>query len=86
LHQAAQEGHTAIASYLVDIGTEVDVRNRVGGCMYVFWLDRVLHCTAAGQSVKVAPVCDEDQYCSDPFRFVQYGAKAAVVDLLISIV
>jgi hypothetical protein len=39
LHKAAYFGHTAVASYLVEMGIEVDVRNKVGGCMTVFWLD-----------------------------------------------
>jgi ankyrin repeat protein len=31
LHKAAQNGHTAIVSYLIEMGAEVDVRNsRVG--------------------------------------------------------
>jgi hypothetical protein len=29
LHKAANKGHTAIVSYLIEMGTEVDVRNKV---------------------------------------------------------
>jgi hypothetical protein len=33
VHRAAYNGHTAIVSYLIEMGAEVDVQNRVGGCM-----------------------------------------------------
>jgi hypothetical protein len=48
LHNAAYRGHTVVASYLVEMGTKVDVRNRVGG--YV----------SARVSVKVVLVCYAD--------------------------